>query len=118
MLLVLGKQLIFGPPFLFQISNDVQSSRLCCLVTPKFAHLSEELASVISEQFVGQHISKLPDKPIFHPFTGPRCFTQEREARFYRWIEPKTADRNTAPHFIPAMLLNKLIEDVPQRNAV
>jgi hypothetical protein len=88
------------------------------LVTPKFAHLSEELASVISEQFVGQHISKLPDKPIFHPFTGPRCFTQEREARFYRWIEPKTADRNTAPHFIPAMLLNKLIEDVPQRNAV
>jgi hypothetical protein len=39
MLLVLGKHLIFGPPFLFQISNDVQSSRLCCLVTPKFAHL-------------------------------------------------------------------------------
>ena len=31
--------MIFGPPFLFQISNHVQSSRRCCLVTQKFAHL-------------------------------------------------------------------------------
>ena len=39
MLLVPRKQMIFGPPFLFQTSNHVQSSRLCCLVTQKFAHL-------------------------------------------------------------------------------
>lgn len=39
MLLVTWKRLIFGPPFLFQISNDVQPRRLGSLVTPKFAHL-------------------------------------------------------------------------------
>ena len=49
---------------------------------------------------------------------GPGCFAKEREARLHRWIELKTTDRNTAPHFIPAMLLNKLIEDVLQRDAV
>ena len=67
---------------------------------------------------VGERISKLPNKPVLHPFTSPGCFAEEREARFYRWIELKTTDGNTAPHFIPAMLLNKLIEDVLQRDAV
>ncbi len=62
--------------------------------------------------------SKLPDKPVFDPFTGPGCFAEEREARLHRWIELKTTDGNAAPHFIPAMLLNKLVEDVLQRDAV
>jgi len=52
------------------------------------------------------------------PFTSPGCFAEERETRLHRWIEPKTTDRDAAPHFIPAMLLNKLIEDVLQRDAV
>ena len=67
---------------------------------------------------VVQQISKLPDKPVFDPFTSPGGFAEEREARLHRWIEPKTTDRDAAPHFIPAMLLNKLIEDVLQRDAV
>ena len=39
MLLVTWKRLIFGPPFLFQISNDVQPHYRGSLVNPKFAHL-------------------------------------------------------------------------------
>jgi hypothetical protein len=39
MLLVPWEHLVFGPPFLFQISDDVQSRRGGLLVTPKFAHL-------------------------------------------------------------------------------
>ena len=39
MLLVPWKWLIFSPPFLFQISNDVQPRCLGSLVTPKFARL-------------------------------------------------------------------------------
>jgi hypothetical protein len=74
--------------------------------------IAEELAGVINKQFVVQHISKLPDKPVFNPFTSPGCFAEEREARLHRWIEPKTTDRDAAPHFIPAILLNKLIEDL------
>ena len=69
-------------------------------------------------QSVGQHISKLPDKPVFDPFTSPGCFAKEREARLHRWIELKTTDGNTAPHFTPPMLLDKLIENVLQRDAV
>ena len=39
MLLIPWKLLIFGPPFLFQISNDVQSRGCGSSVTPKFGHL-------------------------------------------------------------------------------
>ena len=67
---------------------------------------------------VVQHISKLPNKPVLHPFTSPGCFAKEREARLHRWIELKTTDGNTAPHFTPPMLLDKLIENVLQRDAV
>ena len=67
---------------------------------------------------VVQQISKLPDKPVFDPFTSPGCFAKEREARLHRWIELKTTDGNTAPHFTPPMLLDKLIENVLQRDAV
>ena len=38
MLLIPWERLIFGPPFLFQISHDVQPCRPGRLVTPKFAH--------------------------------------------------------------------------------
>ena len=67
---------------------------------------------------VVQHISKLPNKPVLHPFTSPGCFAKEREARLHRWIELKTTDGNTAPQFTPPMLLDKLIENVLQRDAV
>jgi hypothetical protein len=39
MLLVPWKRLILGPPFLFQISNDVQPRCRSRLITPKFARL-------------------------------------------------------------------------------
>jgi hypothetical protein len=67
---------------------------------------------------VVQQISKLPDKPVFDPFTSPGCFAEEREARLHRWIELKTTDGDTTTHFTPAMLLDKLVEDVLQRDAV
>jgi hypothetical protein len=49
MLLIAWKRLIFGPPFLFQISNDVQPRRRGSLVTPKFALLRN-----MAEQFRGR----------------------------------------------------------------
>src|SRR5438132_1609091 len=39
MLLVPWKRLIFGPPFLFQISNYMRTRRRGSLVAPKFANL-------------------------------------------------------------------------------
>jgi hypothetical protein len=44
MLFVPWKRLIFGPPFLFQIGNDVQPRRYGSLVTSKLAHLLNALA--------------------------------------------------------------------------
>ena len=53
MLLVPWKRLVFGPPFLFQISNDVQPRRRGSLVTPKFARLLN--ACKVMAQFAVAH---------------------------------------------------------------
>jgi len=68
MLFVAWKRLICGPPFLFQISYDVQSRRHGRLVTPKFPHLLN--ANQVMAQFpvahaVGRLASKLV-QPTMH----------------------------------------------------
>ena len=69
-LLVPGKRLIFGPPFLFQICNDVQPRRRRGLVTPKFAHLLN--ACKVMAQFAVAHpVGRLARKliqPAMHLF--------------------------------------------------
>ena len=70
MLLVPWKRLVFGPPFLFQIGNDVQSRRGSRLVTPKFAHLLD--AGKMMPQFAVAHpVGRLARKliqPVMHLF--------------------------------------------------
>ena len=72
MLLVPGKRLVFGPPFLFQISNDVQPRRCGRLVAPKFARLLN--ACKVMAQFAVAHpLGRLARKliqPAMHLFKG------------------------------------------------
>jgi hypothetical protein len=70
MLLVPWKRLIFGPPFLFQVGNDVQPRRLGSLVTPKFAHLlnaCKVMAQLPVAHPVGRRARKLI-QPAMHLF--------------------------------------------------
>jgi hypothetical protein len=57
MLLVPWKGLIFVPPFLFQISDDVQPPRRGSLITPKFAHLLN--ACKVMAQFFALYSTRL-----------------------------------------------------------
>ena len=70
MLLVPWKRHIFAPPFLFQISNDVQPRCYGGLVTPKFAHLLN--ACKVMAQFAVAHpVRRLARKliqPAMHVF--------------------------------------------------
>jgi hypothetical protein len=61
---------------------------------------------------------ELGDEPVFHPLPRPRRLAQKCEAGLDRGIELKTADGNAPPHFAPTMPLDKLIENVFQRDAV
>src|ERR1035441_8250647 len=70
MLLVSWKRLIFGPPFLFQISNDVQPRRHGSLVTPKLAHLLNA-CKVMAQLAVAHPVGRLARKliqPAMHLF--------------------------------------------------
>ena len=70
MLLVPWKRLIFGPPFLFQISNDVQPRRRGSLVAPKFAHLLNA-CKVMAQLAVAHPVGRLARKliqPAMHLF--------------------------------------------------
>src|SRR5208282_477451 len=69
-LLVPGKRLVFGPPFLFQISNDVQPRRRLSLVPPKFAHVLNA-CKVMAELAVSHPIGRLAREliqPAMHLF--------------------------------------------------
>ena len=70
MLLVPWKRLIFGPTFLFQVSNDVQPGRLGSLVTPKFARLLNA-CKVMAQLAVAHPVGRLARKliqPAMHLF--------------------------------------------------
>ena len=63
-------------------------------------------------------LQPLPDEPVFHLFSRPRCLAQKREAGFHRGIELETADRDPPTHLAPAVPLDQLIQDALQRNAM
>jgi hypothetical protein len=70
MLLVSWKRLIFGPPFLFQISNDVQPGRRGSLVAPKLAH-PLNAGKVMAQLAVAHPVGRLARKliqPVMHLF--------------------------------------------------
>src|ERR1035441_1870296 len=70
MLLVPWKRLIFGPPFLFQVSNDVQPRRRGSLVTPKLARLLNA-CQVMTQLAVAHPVGRLARKliqPAMHLF--------------------------------------------------
>lgn len=67
---------------------------------------------------LGSGFHEFGDVPIFDPLARPGGFAQEGEAGFHRWIQLEAADRNAPPHLTPAMLLDELIEDVFQRDAL
>src|SRR5664279_5661600 len=70
MLLVSWKRLLFGPPFLFQISNDVQPRRRGSLVAPEFAHLLNP-CKVMAQLAVAHPVGRLARKliqPAMHLF--------------------------------------------------
>jgi hypothetical protein len=71
-------------------------------------------ALVLSASF----LQKLPDEPVFNFLACPGRFTQERKTGLYARIELETPDRDATPHLAPTMPLNKLIENVLQRDAV
>jgi len=80
MLLVTWKRLIFGPPFLFQISNDVQPRRRGSLVAPKSARLLNA-CQVMPQLAVAHPVGRLARKliqPAMHLF---KRMTQ-RQRRF------------------------------------
>ena len=58
------------------------------------------------------------DKPGFHFLPRPGSLAQECEAGLHRRIILETTDWDSTPHFVPAMPLNKLIDDVFQGDAV
>ena len=58
------------------------------------------------------------DEPGFDFLTGPRCFAQKRQAGFHCRIELETTDRDATAHLAPTMLLDELIDDAFQRDAV
>jgi len=62
--------------------------------------------------------SKFSNEPVLDFFPRPWSFAQKRETGFYRRIDLKTTYGDATPHFAPAMLLNKLIEDSFQGDAV
>jgi hypothetical protein len=77
-LLIPWKRLIFGPPFLFQISNDVQPPRLGSLVVPKFAHLLNA-CKVMAQLAVAHPVGRLarrliqPAMHFFKRLAQPGC---------------------------------------------
>ena len=58
------------------------------------------------------------DEPVFNFLSCPRRFTQERQTGLDARIELETPDRDAPPHLAPTMPLDKLIENVLQRDAV
>jgi hypothetical protein len=71
MLLVPWKGLIFRPPFLFQVGDDVQAGRLGSLVAPKFAHLLD--AGTVMAQLA-----------VAHPEGGLACKLVQPEVNFLK----------------------------------
>src|SRR5580693_6906936 len=70
MLLVPWKRLIFGPPFLFQFSNNMHPRRRSRLVTPKFARLLNA-RKVMVQLAVAHPVRRLARKliqPVMHLF--------------------------------------------------
>ena len=70
MLFVPWKGLVFGPPFLFQISTDVQPRRRGRLVAPKFARLLNA-CKVMAQLAVAHPVGRLARKliqPAIHLF--------------------------------------------------
>jgi hypothetical protein len=58
------------------------------------------------------------DEPVFNFLSCPGRFTQERQTGLYARIELETPDRDAPPHLAPTMPLDKLIDNVLQRDAV
>ena len=58
------------------------------------------------------------DEPVFNFLSCPGRFTQERKTGLDARIELETPDRDAPPHLAPTMPLDKLIENVLQRDAV
>ena len=56
--------------------------------------------------------------PRLNFLARPGSLAQECEAGLYRRIILETTDWDSTPHFVPAMPLNKLIDDVFQGDAV
>jgi hypothetical protein len=78
MLLIPWKRLIFGPPFLFQISNDVHPCGHGSMVTPQFAHLLDSckmMTQLTVTHPVGRLARKLiqPAMDIFKRLPEHRC---------------------------------------------
>jgi hypothetical protein len=69
MLLVPWKRLVFGPPFLFQISNDVQPCCGASMFSPKNAHLLNACKAMA--QFALAH-------PVW---SAERCFVHDLVSR-------------------------------------
>jgi hypothetical protein len=70
MLLVPRKRLLFGPPFLFQVSDDVKLRGCGCLVAPKFPHLFDT-CKVMTQFAVAHPVGRLARKliqPAMHLF--------------------------------------------------
>jgi len=63
MLFVPWKRLVLGPPFLFQVSNNVQPGSGGSLVTPKFAHLLNA-CKVMAQFSVAHPVGRLARKLI------------------------------------------------------
>jgi len=58
------------------------------------------------------------DEPVFNFLSCPGRFTQERQTGLDARIELETPDRDAPPHLAPTMPLDKLIDNVLQRDAV
>jgi hypothetical protein len=63
-------------------------------------------------------VQLLFDEPRFNLLACPRCFAQKRKTGLYARIELKTPDGDATPHLAPTMPLDKLIENLLQRDAV
>lgn len=51
------------------------------------------------------------DEPPFNLCARPGCFAQKGQAGFHARVEKKTADRNTLPHFRPAVALDQCVQN-------
>ena len=63
-------------------------------------------------------VQLLFDEPRFDLLACPGCFAQKRKTGLYARIELETPDWDATPHLAPTMLLDQLIDDAFQGDAV